>query len=90
MNNKSWFLYIAKTKTNRFYTGISRNVIERIENHNKGYGAKYAIDQGPFELVFVSKPINNYREARQLEIKIKKWSQVKKNKLISGEWKLRI
>jgi len=90
MKNNLWFLYIAKTRTKRFYTGISQNPQKRIIAHNRGYGAKFAINQGPFKLVYISLPIESKSKARQLEIKVKNWSQAKKNKLISYEWKLNI
>jgi len=88
MNTNPWFLYIAETRTKRYYTGISQNPEKRIKAHNAGYGAKYAVNQGPFELVYISSPIESKSKARQFEIKIKDWSQDKKKKLISGEWKL--
>lgn len=90
MIKKFWFLYITKAKTGRFYTGISQNPQKRLKAHNTGRGAKFARNQGPFELVYISPKIENYTKARKLEIKIKDWSQIKKNKLISGEWKLNI
>ena len=76
--NKSWYLYIAKTKTNKYYTGISTNPTKRIIAHNRGYGAKFAINQGPFILIYVSQSINSKKQARKLEIKIKNWSQKRK------------
>lgn len=88
MQNKYWYLYIAKAKTGRYYTGISQNPSKRLIRHNNGSGSKFAKDQGPFTLAYISPAINSYKEAIYYEIKIKDWSQIKKNKLISGEWKL--
>jgi len=88
--NKLWFLYIARTRTGRYYTGISQSPKERIKAHNSGNGAKFAVNQGPFELVYVSLPIENKHKARELEIKVKDWSQEKKNRLITKEWELDI
>ncbi|MFA5275314.1 MAG: GIY-YIG nuclease family protein [Candidatus Omnitrophota bacterium] len=83
---QDWFVYIAKAKTQRFYTGISNDPKERIAEHNSGLGSKFAINQGPFELVYVSKSFINKSEARKREVQIKHWSQAKKLKLINGEW----
>ena len=83
---QDWFVYIAKAMTQRLYTGISNDLKARIVKHNLGLGSKFAINQGPFELVYVSKTFINKSEARKREIQIKHWSQSKKLKLINGEW----
>lgn len=81
----NWYLYIAKAKTGRFYTGISHDPNARLERHNRGNGSRFARQQGPFELVYISKPFKDKKEARAREIQVKDWSRVKKTKLISGE-----
>ena len=83
----SWYVYIARAKTGRFYTGITTNTEKRIIKHNSGKGSRFAIEQGPFELVYSSEAIPNKSAARKREIQIKGWSREKKLKLISGEWK---
>lgn len=83
---QKWYVYIAKAKTEKFYTGISTNPKERIYEHNSGKGSKFAINQGPFQLVYVSSPFLSKSEARKREIQIKDWSQNKKMKLINREW----
>jgi putative endonuclease len=81
-----WFVYIAKTKTNRYYTGITKNPKIRIDKHNIGKGSRMAKQQGPFELIYVSAPFLNKSEARKREIQLKGWRKEKKQKLINGEW----
>ncbi|OGD60897.1 hypothetical protein A3A71_03255 [Candidatus Berkelbacteria bacterium RIFCSPLOWO2_01_FULL_50_28] len=85
--SKPWFLYIAKARTGRFYTGITTDPDRRIQEHNRGEGAMMATEQGPFNLVYISPAIPNKSFARKREIQIKDWSQAKKLKLISGELK---
>lgn len=82
----SWFVYIAKAKTGRFYTGITTDPPKRIVDHNNGKGSRFAKDQGPFELVYASSSFPNKSEARKREIQIKGWSRDKKLKLINGDW----
>jgi putative endonuclease len=82
----SWFVYIAQARTGRFYTGITIDPQKRIEKHNKGQGSRFAIEQGPFSLVYVSAALPDKSSARKREIQLKGWSRVKKEKLISGEW----
>jgi putative endonuclease len=84
MNN--WYVYIAKTKSDKLYTGVSNNVTDRIEKHNKGKGAKFTRANGPVTLVYVSESLTK-SEALKREIQIKGWTRAKKEKLISGEWK---
>lgn len=83
----SWFVYIAKAKTGRYYTGITTNDKDRIGKHNSGKGSRFAKQQGPFELIYTSSPFPNKSEARKREIQIKGWSREKKMKLIKWEWK---
>lgn len=78
---------MAKAKTGRYYTGITTDPDKRIIKHNSGKGSRFALEQGPFELVYTSKTFPNKSEARKREIQIKGWSRKKKLKLISGMWK---
>ena len=82
----SWFVYIAKTKTGYYYTGISPNPETRMLKHNNGKGSQMAKQQGPFMLVYTSQSFPNKSEARKREIQIKGWNKIKKEKLIKGEW----
>jgi putative endonuclease len=84
----SWYVYIARARTGRFYTGISRDPKSRLKDHNSTTnGAKFAHDQGPFELVYVSDILSDLTQARAREVQIKGWNRKKKEKLISGIWK---
>ena len=81
-----WYVYIAETKTGRYYTGITTNPQGRIIKHNQGNGSQLARQQGPFSLIYISKPFVNKSEARKKEIQIKGWNRQKKEKLINGIW----
>ncbi|MFQ6083820.1 MAG: GIY-YIG nuclease family protein [Candidatus Aminicenantia bacterium] len=81
-----WYVYIAKSKTGKYYTGITTNPQERIIKHNKGKGSQLAKQQGPFSLLYTSHPFLNKSQARKREIQIKGWGRKKKEKLINGEW----
>ncbi len=85
---KSWYLYIAQARTGRFYTGITVDTQARLDMHNSGKGSRFAVQQGPFVLVYVSQSLESSIEARKLEITVKSWSQKKKKMLINGEWSL--
>ena len=82
----SWFVHICISRAGHYYVGISRDPYKRVKKHNSGHGAKMAVDQKSFTLVYVSDPIISKSQARGREIQLKKWSRKKKQKLITGEW----
>ena len=47
-------------------------------------GSKFAVNQGPFQLVYVSKSFSNKSQARKREIQVKGWRREKKIMLIKG------
>ena len=83
----SWFVYVAKTRKGRYYTGITTSPQKRIIAHNRGKGSRLAREQGPFTLIYASEEFCNKSAARKREIQIKGWNREKKEKLINGEWK---
>ena len=36
-----WFVYVVECRDKSFYTGIAKDVAQRIEQHNEGKGAKF-------------------------------------------------
>jgi predicted GIY-YIG superfamily endonuclease len=82
-----WYVYIAQARTGRYYVGMTTNVSERIAKHNCGEGSKFAINQGPFVLVYASPSFPDKSSARLREVQVKKWSREKKEQLIHGVWK---
>ena len=87
IKNMHWYVYIARARTGRYYTGITTNSQERIAEHNRGKGSRFAVNQGPFTLAYVSEPFIGKSEARKREWQIKRWTKEKKEKLVRGEWK---
>ena len=83
----AWYVYIAKARTERYYTGITTNPEERIIEHNSGKGSRFAVNQGHFRLVYVSPAFPGKSGARKREMQIKKWTREKKEKLIRGDWR---
>lgn len=86
----SWFLYVAQARTGRYYVGITTEPDRRIKDHNNGRGCRMAVNQGPFQLVYVSPELANQSIARKLEIQVKGWTRERKTRLINGECKLEI
>jgi len=85
MDSWTWYVYIIECEDGTFYTGMSSDPHSRFEQHKRGVGGKYTAKHGAKKLVYVEE-FDDYDEVRQREKQIKDWSQVKKRKLISGEW----
>lgn len=78
----NWFVYILRCKDNSLYTGITTNLMRRIDEHNnKKKGAKYTRSRRPVCLVY-QEEYQSRSEASQREYKIKKLPLHKKSKLI--------
>ena len=58
---------------------------ERWFQHLLGLGSKYTTKYKPKKLVYLEE-YDDLEQARRRERQIKKWSQEKKRKLISGKW----
>lgn len=82
-----WFVYIAQARTGNYYVGITTEPARRIVDHNKGNGARMAMSQGPFKLVYTSPELPNQSSARKWEIYLKRWTRKKKTELIDGDLK---
>jgi putative endonuclease len=79
---KKWYVYIVLCeKDNSLYTGITTDVIKRIEKHNNGKGAKYTRNRGPVVLLKVFE-FKNKSLASKEEYRIKQLNKQEKLKLL--------
>jgi len=79
-------IYIVKCADNTYYTGFTSNLENRIEQHNQGkHTDSYTNKRRPVELVFYCE-FTNVEIAIETEKQLKKWSRVKKEALIDGEF----
>jgi putative endonuclease len=65
-----YYIYLAKDKRSKLYTGITENLQKRINTHNAKQGALFT-KSGNFQLVFF-KEYSTLIGARKREIQIKK------------------
>lgn len=78
------YLYIVRGRDHSLYTGITKDISIRIEQHNSGNkGAKSLRGRVPVDLVY-SEVYNSKGEALKREIEIKSWSKGKKESLNAG------
>lgn len=78
-----WTVYIVRCADRSLYTGIAKNLEERICMHNAGRGAKYTRSRRPVTLVF-SEPVDDRAMALRREIAIKRLAREAKQKLIES------
>ena len=64
------------------YTGITTNVTERVERHNRKKASRYTRMRLPVELVY-QEDLSDKSFARKREIQIKNWTRAKKLALIA-------
>ncbi len=73
----SWKVYIVRCSDESLYTGVTKDLERRIDEHNSGKGAKYTSSRTPVELVW-SEPKSSRSEAQKREYEIKSFSREKK------------
>lgn len=78
-----WVLYILECRDGTLYTGISNNVVRRLEQHNAGEGARYTRARRPVHLVYLE-PCADRSSAGKRECAVKKLSREEKRQLVAG------
>lgn len=80
-----WYVYVVKCTDDSLYTGITKNIKRRIEEHNSNnrLGAKSLRNKRPVVLVYCEN-YETQNEAAKRERYIKSWKRKNKLKLIEG------
>ena len=78
---EKWYLYILRCKDNTLYTGITTDVLRRLEAHRSGKGAKYTRGRAPLELVY-QECCGTHSDALKRELEIKSLSRTQKEEMI--------
>lgn len=85
---KQSYVYIIKCSDETFYTGVTSNLSQRIFQHDTGYYPDcYTFNKRPLKLVFYCE-FTDINIAIEKEKQIKKWSRIKKQALINGDYDL--
>ncbi|MDO8525416.1 MAG: GIY-YIG nuclease family protein [Candidatus Omnitrophota bacterium] len=79
MNN--WVLYILKCADESLYTGITIDLLRRVNDHNKGLASKYTRAKRPVKVVY-KEDFTDKNSALRREIEIKNLSRQEKLELI--------
>lgn len=76
-----YYVYVILCKNKTFYTGYTKDLFDRLQQHIEGKGAKYLIGNKVKKLYYVEK-YRTQRQAIQREREIKKFTHLGKKKLI--------
>ncbi|MBO1004739.1 GIY-YIG nuclease family protein [Pseudogracilibacillus auburnensis] len=80
MNNNHYF-YVLECKDGSFYGGYTTDLKRRLDEHNRGKGAKYTRMKKPVSLIF-SKKFDSKSGAMQAEYAFKQLTRSKKEKFL--------
>jgi len=77
------FVYILKCSDGSFYTGSTKDLELRIQQHKSGEGAKHTKNRLPIELIYFEEH-QRIDAAFYREKQIQRWTRKKKEALIFG------
>jgi type I restriction enzyme R subunit len=79
------YIYILQCADGSFYTGSTKELTLRIEQHKNGEGANFTANHLPVKLVYYE-TFDRIDEAFEREKQIQKWCRAKKIALIKGDF----
>ena len=77
-----WYVYILECCDGLYYTGMTWNIEQRLEQHRSGFGGEFTSKHGFKKLRYVEEFID-IEEARNREHQLKDFSRKKKEALFS-------
>ena len=81
------YMYILRCSNGQYYVGSTKELAQRIEQHQQGEGAKFTKKHLPVELVYYEE-YQRIDEAYLREQQIKGWNRKKKEALINQQYEL--
>jgi putative endonuclease len=79
----AWSFYMVRCRDGSLYSGITRDLEERVRKHSAGTGAKYTLTRRPVLLVY-SERHGSLSEVMKRERQVKGWSKARKEQLAAG------
>ena len=79
----NWTVYMVRCSDNSLYTGITKDINKRLDEHNSGNksGAKYTRSRGPVTLVYTEKA-ESHSQAAKREHEIKQMDKKSKEMML--------
>jgi putative endonuclease len=78
------YMYILKCAKGKYYTGSTKFLDRRIEEHQVGLGARFTKKHRPVQLVYFEE-FDRIEDAFKREKQIQGWTHSKKKALIGGK-----
>ena len=78
-----WFLYIIECSDGSFYTGVTKDIDRRLQEHNAGKASKYTRLRLPVRLRYTEECAGR-TEALVRECRVKALPRKKKEELVTG------
>jgi len=82
--SQRWQLYIVRTAKGSLYTGITTDVPRRVDQHQRGRGARSLRGKGPLDLVFHCEA-GDRASASRLEDQVKQLTRQQKLLLVASQ-----
>ena len=79
-----WHVYILRCRNDALYTGVTTDLERRVEEHNRGVGARYTRAFRPVELVYAETATDRAHALRR-ERAIKQLSRARKLALVADK-----
>ena len=79
------WMYILECADGSYYVGSTKNLEQRLFQHQEGIGAKYTSRRLPVKLVY-SEEYSRVSEAFAREKQVQNWSRAKRKALIDGQY----
>ena len=79
-----WYVYIVRCADLSLYTGIARDLLARIRQHNAGKGSRYTRSRLPVQLVY-RETCPDRPAALRRELEIKRLPRPAKQALVAGQ-----
>jgi predicted GIY-YIG superfamily endonuclease len=83
MGGDAWFVYVLRCADGTLYTGITKDLARRTQQHNDGTAARYTRSRRPVKLVY-QEPQSSQSSALKREAAIKKLTRRQKSAMIRG------
>ena len=80
---KDWSVYILRCSDTSLYTGVAKDVEERLEKHNRGKAAVYTRTRRPVRLLYRETSLTR-SQALLREAQIKSWPRSKKLRFLKS------
>jgi len=81
---QAWFVYIVRCNDDTLYTGMTNDIVRRIDQHNAGTASRYTRVRRPVELVY-QQQVESRSAALKREYAIKQLTRRQKEQLISDQ-----